>query len=279
MATLKLRPLFGGAIAMKAPAGLVRWRPAGRRGRPLFNSSCLADVLTKRLCLLARSDPPQIDASDIREIPDNQEVWLAPTGDESIIVEIVERQDLPEADAPGFYFGDLAQTNGADGAGLAAIEGVVEVTAANAPQLLGDARPQASGARAFVVSGWQRVAKFKEGEGARNEVCIRLAVVRLPAVGTDVLITVNAPARISAESSSAAVVAGGRGDAEAGGKGSSAGGPSGAAAGARAGAELPSGATALIPAPPAFGGLSLDALVAEMLASLVVVDYDLFDAS
>lgn len=227
---------------------------------------------------------PQIDASDIREIPDNQEVWLSPTGDESIIVEIVERQDLPDADAPGFYFGDLAQTNGADGSGLAAVEGVVEVTAANAPQLLGDARPQASGARAFLVSGWQRVAKFKEGEGARNEVCIRLAVVRLPAVGTDVLITINAPARISAESSSAGVVADVHGDAAAGGKGSGAGEASGVAAGAGAGAgaaagDAAAGGAALIPAPPAFGGLSLDALVAEMLASFVVVDYDLFDAS
>jgi len=224
----------------------------------------------------------QIDASDIREIPDNQEVWLSPTGDESIIVEIVERQDLPDADAPGFYFGDLAQTNGADGPGLAAIEGVVEVTAVNAPQLLGDARPQASGARAFVVSGWQRVAKFKEDEGARNEVCIRLAVVRLPAAGTDVLVTVNAPARISAESSSAAVVSGEHSDAAAGGKGSDAGGASEAVAGAGAGAgaaTAAAGGAALLPAPPAFGGISLDALMADMLASLAVVDYDLFDAS
>jgi hypothetical protein len=235
--------------------------------------------------LLARLNTPQIDASDIREIPDNQEVWLSPTGDESIIVEIVERQDLPDADAPGFYFGDLAQTNGADGSGLAAIEGVVEVTAVNAPQLLGDARPQAKGARAFVVSGWQRVAKFKEGEEARNEVCIRLAVIRLPAVGTDVLGTVNAPARISAESSSVAVVTGVRGDAEAAAaKGSSAGGalvaPGAlvAAAGAGAATAAPGGA-ALLRAPPAFGGLSLDALVADMLASLVVVDYGLFDAN
>lgn len=58
--------------------------------------------------------------------------------------------------------------------------------------------------RIFLL-GEQSVAKFNEGDAARNAVRMYMGLVRLPAHGTDAVITFNCPTAISAESSSAGV--------------------------------------------------------------------------
>ena len=62
--------LFGGAISVDMPRGLV-------------------------------------DASDVRPVPDNQEVWLDESG-QSVIVEVLERvKGLQDDQAVSFFFNDL----------------------------------------------------------------------------------------------------------------------------------------------------------------------------
>ncbi|OMH78409.1 Ran guanine nucleotide release factor, partial [Zancudomyces culisetae] len=54
-----------------------------------------------------------LDASQIRQIPDNQEVFLNPENDESLIVEILEYQDVPNSEALRVHFDNLAEENDA----------------------------------------------------------------------------------------------------------------------------------------------------------------------
>lgn len=56
---------------------------------------------------------------------------------------------------------------------------------------------------AYLIVGKQNIAKFHET--ARNEVNIFMAIARLPAVNTDVVITFNVPTSINPQSSSASV--------------------------------------------------------------------------
>lgn len=66
------------------------------------------------------------------------------------------------------------------------------------------------------VLGTQRVSKFREA--AANDVRVLVAVLQIPSHDADVLLTFNAPAFISADSSSARVAGSGQGsgaDAEA----------------------------------------------------------------
>lgn len=171
MEKFDLKPLYGGAVQLRLPSGMI-------------------------------------DASDLREIPDHQEVFISPLGDDSCaIVEIVDYQeDIGDAEAAQFYFGDLASQNEAsDGAGDSVIESVEALTAAQAPCLLSTpalASPPSSGIKAFLVRGKQRIAKFKESQAAKNDVFISMLVLRLPSVSSDVLISISCPTAISTSSSS-----------------------------------------------------------------------------
>lgn len=223
----------------------------------------------------------QVDASELRQIPDNQEVFLSSTGDESIITEIVEHQEVADAEIGSFYFTDLAQVNGADGPGLSALEAAEELPITAAANLLVDTRSQAAGAKLFLVRGTQRVAKFKESDAARNEIAIRMLIARLPAVGSDVLVTINAPVWISPASSSAkpidetapTVEAAACALAPSTGVDS----PSAASGGAGAPPTVPRAAAAATPAP--FRGVPLDDLAKALAASLKVNDYGLFESA
>ena len=68
--------------------------------RDLFGGAISADLPSR-----------YVDVSDFRPIPDNQEVWADASRDESVVVEILERQ--PEAGASGgicaaeWFFRDL----------------------------------------------------------------------------------------------------------------------------------------------------------------------------
>lgn len=54
------------------------------------------------------------DVSQIREIPDNQEVFADPHSDQSVIIELLSQENIPlEApqDAAKFFFDELATAN------------------------------------------------------------------------------------------------------------------------------------------------------------------------
>lgn len=51
------------------------------------------------------------DISDLRQIPDNQEVFAHPVTDQSIIIEILEYVDKDDEEAIRTHFSDLASDN------------------------------------------------------------------------------------------------------------------------------------------------------------------------
>ncbi|XP_072447640.1 ran guanine nucleotide release factor [Chiloscyllium punctatum] len=149
---------------------------------PLFGGSFAAII-----------PPHSVDVSEMREIPDNQEVFVHTDTDQSIIIELLEHQaHVADQEAARYHFADLAGSNdatGVDGAEILSVEPV------SSEQLtLQDP------SSAWFLSGRQQVAKFNEG--ARNTVTIHLALFRLPQYSTDILITFNDPTVISPFSSS-----------------------------------------------------------------------------
>ncbi|CAN9500632.1 unnamed protein product [Ophioblennius macclurei] len=151
------RPLFGGALSAVLPRGAA-------------------------------------DVSDLREIPDNQEVFANAHTDQSLIVELVEYQgQVADHDAARYHFEDIADSNKALEQGTSEVSGVVALQKADL--LLTEC------SSAWMLTGTQRVSKFNED--ARNEVKIHVGLFRLPQFSTDVLISFNDPQDISPESSSA----------------------------------------------------------------------------
>lgn len=151
------RPLFGGALSAVFPRGTV-------------------------------------DVSDLREIPDNQEVFASAHSDQSVIVELVEYQgQVADHDAARYHFEDIAAGNSALEPGSSEVSSVV---ALQKPDLL-----LSECSSAWMLTGTQRVSKFNED--ARNTVTLHLGLFRLPQFSTDVLVSFNDPQNISAGSSSA----------------------------------------------------------------------------
>ncbi|KAL6107485.1 rangrf [Pungitius sinensis] len=168
-------------------------QPAGGGGpRPLFGGA-LSAVLP----------PGARDASELREIPDNQEVFAHQHGDQSLIVELLEYQgQVADRDAARYHFEDIAGGNKALEPGSFEVTGVVQVS--------GSELSLTDCSSAWTLSGTQRVSKFNEQ--ARNTVRLHLGLFRLPRFSTDVLVTFNDPQSISPDSSSAAAAGGGHGE-------------------------------------------------------------------
>lgn len=137
------------------------------------------------------------DVSELREIPDNQEVFAHAHTDQSLIVELVEYQaQVADQDAARYHFEDIAGSNKALEPGAFVVTSVV--TLSKSELSLSDC------SCAWMLTGTQCVSKFNEE--ARNTVTLHLGLFRLPQFSTDVLITFNDPLSISPDSSSAASV-------------------------------------------------------------------------
>ncbi|GLB35333.1 putative ran-interacting Mog1 protein [Lyophyllum shimeji] len=144
MAALIKRPLFGGAITAITPSNLI-------------------------------------DASELRQIPDNQEVLLYPDSSVSIIVEILQKVDPTDLkDAIKFHFDSLAYDNSAVSKTVNDIDIV--------PNERGDATPPAA-----VLSGVQEVPKFNRG--IPDEVHVFMALYRVELKNIDLVVTFNVPTR------------------------------------------------------------------------------------
>ncbi|XP_040895438.1 ran guanine nucleotide release factor isoform X2 [Toxotes jaculatrix] len=137
------------------------------------------------------------DTSELREIPDNQEVFAHAHTDQSLIVELVEYQgQVADEDSARYHFEDIAGSN------KALEPGAFEVTSVVALPKSDLSLSECSSA--WVLTGTQCVSKFNEE--ARNTVTLHLGVFRLPQFTTDILITFNDPQSINPDSSSAAAV-------------------------------------------------------------------------
>ena len=123
-----------------------------------------------------------LDASDVRPVPDHQEVWLerAATA-RALIVELLElAADATDGDAAArLHFEELASANDAEGS---AVHQNLALEPLGATPRLRPAPP----APPQVLRGVQSLA-----EGARLHVW--LAVVRLPRVGTDLVVSISRP--------------------------------------------------------------------------------------
>lgn len=145
--------------------------------------------------LSAAVPPSATDISDLREIPDNQEVFAHAHTDQSIIVELLEYQSqVPDQDAAKYHFEDIAGSN------RALEPGDLQVT--NVTSLPKSDLSLSQCSSSWLLSGTQLVSKFSEE--ARNTVTIHLGLFRLPQFSTDILVTFNDPQSISPDSSSAA---------------------------------------------------------------------------
>mmetsp|Transcript_90919 Transcript_90919/g.294221 ORF Transcript_90919/g.294221 Transcript_90919/m.294221 type:complete len:197 (+) Transcript_90919:68-658(+) len=132
------------------------------------------------------------DASNFREVPDHQEVWVDGASDRSLIVEILERKDeVPDDQALAFFLSDLAAFNEAQEAAVLT----------SRPALMGEELPRLpADVRCFTGVGEQKVAKFKEA--CSNRVRVHMCAIRLAEQRTDILLTLNDPVSIDPQSSS-----------------------------------------------------------------------------
>ncbi|KIK59693.1 hypothetical protein GYMLUDRAFT_44129 [Collybiopsis luxurians FD-317 M1] len=120
-----------------------------------------------------------IDASDLRQIPDTQEVFLFPESSISIIVEILQRVESSEnSDAVKFHFSSLAHDNDAESSQVVSVD-------VN-PNDRGDPTPSA-----VVLSGIQHIRKFNRT--ALDEVRILMSLYRVVEKGIDLIVTFNVP--------------------------------------------------------------------------------------
>eukprot|EP01102_Stenamoeba_stenopodia_P014985 TRINITY_DN505_c0_g1_i2.p1 TRINITY_DN505_c0_g1~~TRINITY_DN505_c0_g1_i2.p1 ORF type:complete len:208 (+),score=35.49 TRINITY_DN505_c0_g1_i2:117-740(+) len=138
------------------------------------------------------------DVSQLREIPDNQEVLCDPSTDQSLIIELLAYDvSVRDDTAIQYHFAEVANANDAP-------LGVHSTILSSQPLTLQEAPNFPSTAFRAALVGQQLVSKFNEA--ARNMVTIYMSLIRLPDHETDILITLNEPVAISAESSSARAV-------------------------------------------------------------------------
>eukprot|EP00747_Dinoflagellata_sp_TGD_P171312 gnl/TRDRNA2_/TRDRNA2_205096_c0_seq1.p1 gnl/TRDRNA2_/TRDRNA2_205096_c0~~gnl/TRDRNA2_/TRDRNA2_205096_c0_seq1.p1 ORF type:complete len:398 (+),score=57.81 gnl/TRDRNA2_/TRDRNA2_205096_c0_seq1:70-1263(+) len=121
------------------------------------------------------------DVSEMREVPDHQEVWVDSASDRSIIIEINERQDLPDYKALVFFWQDLVSANEADEHTLAERRALGRGEVPNLPAEV----------KCFTCTGEQHIAKHQEA--TYNHVRIYLALMRLKDQHTDILVMFNDP--------------------------------------------------------------------------------------
>ncbi|XP_055971093.1 ran guanine nucleotide release factor isoform X2 [Sorex fumeus] len=138
-------PLFGGAFSATLPAGAI-------------------------------------DVSDLRPVPDNQEVFCHRVTDQSLIVELLELQAHVQGEAAArYHFEDVGGVQEAR---------VVQVEAVQ-PLLLESLALRGCCQEAWVLSGQQQIVK--ENQQVAKNVTLHQALLRLPQYQTDLLLTFNQP--------------------------------------------------------------------------------------
>ncbi|KAI3516422.1 hypothetical protein L1887_15337 [Cichorium endivia] len=135
------------------------------------------------------------DVSNIREVPDHQEVFVDPARDESLIFELLElKHDVADNGSATWFLQDLAREQGAEGNIVFEQSAVFDATGLqfrNMPAVMTTATAQMA------------ISKGRQGREAQNLVKVYLANLRLKEVGTDVLITAYEPVFINPLSESA----------------------------------------------------------------------------
>jgi hypothetical protein len=138
---------------------------------PLYGGAITADIPTAWK-----------DVSDIRQVPDHQEVYIGPGEDEPCFVtEILEHQTtVSDETAATYFFEDLVEANGSTHTSFSS-------------------QTVSSPLSIFAGIGMQRMAKGRDRDVDGNprphqqvvDAQIELCVVRMPQVQTDLLLTLS----------------------------------------------------------------------------------------
>ncbi|KAJ1974299.1 hypothetical protein H4R35_003679 [Dimargaris xerosporica] len=133
------------------------------------------------------------NASTYRTIPDHQEVFVADTNDQSIIIEILEQADTEDDNCAKYHFDELAVDNEASSSEIITNDPIPDDNVPDLP----------STAICHMVTGRQMVTKYKEkGPKAENYLLLYVAVARLKQFHVDIVISYNHPMYIAPGSSS-----------------------------------------------------------------------------
>ncbi|TCD66454.1 hypothetical protein EIP91_001334 [Steccherinum ochraceum] len=117
--------------------------------------------------------------SDLRQVPDTQEVFLYPDSSKSLILEVLERVEAVGAeDAARFHFDSIAHDNNAEQKEILGIRIV--------PNDRGDNTPSP-----ILLDGTQMVKKFNAT--VADQVRIFLALYRVEDKNVDLLLAMNVP--------------------------------------------------------------------------------------
>nr|CAH8841362.1 unnamed protein product [Trichobilharzia regenti] len=121
-----------------------------------------------------------IDASDLRQIPDNQEVFVHPSTSQSITIDIMEYvSDSNHEDAARTHFDAIGASNEATDSNISSI---TTVNLSN---------PDPYCPFTVLLVGQQKVAKFNQSD--EDVVSIHMALYRYTQFQADVLVLVNNP--------------------------------------------------------------------------------------
>ncbi|KAF2068875.1 hypothetical protein CYY_009806 [Polysphondylium violaceum] len=134
-----------------------------------------------------------IDITSFRQVPDHQEIFVDEKTDQSVIIELLERQShVSDAEAIKYHF-EIISDESEISAEKRRVGIIRPITQEEMPNFL-PTIPK------FMMLAQQRVSKFKES--AENIVNLHMALVRLERAKTDLLITFNEAISISTDSSS-----------------------------------------------------------------------------
>lgn len=123
-----------------------------------------------------------IDVSDLRPVPDNQEVFCHPVTDQSLIIELLELQAHVQGEAAArYHFEDVGGVQGARSVHVLSVQ----------PLCLENLSLRGCCQDAWFLSGKQQVAK--ENQQVAKDVTLHQALLRLPQYQTDLLLTFNQP--------------------------------------------------------------------------------------
>ncbi|RWR92076.1 ran guanine nucleotide release factor [Cinnamomum micranthum f. kanehirae] len=138
------------------------------------------------------------DISNIRPVPDHQEVFADPNRDESLIFELLDlKHDVEDNGSAIWFLRDLAAEQDAEGSLVLEHSGMTDVEGLHYRDI-----------HTVITTavGQMSISKGRQGREAQNIVRVYLANIRLKGVGTDVLITAYEPLLINPLSESARTV-------------------------------------------------------------------------
>lgn len=127
-----------------------------------------------------------IDVSSIRQVPDNQEVFVHSTLDATLIIEILESSDNSSSLA-SFHFNNIAEDNDSTNFSIHQTE-EMDIEWLHKPYI------------AEMCKGIQSIKKFNQRSSEEKEISIEVGAIRISEIETDIVISFSCPLDCSLES-------------------------------------------------------------------------------